>query len=57
MNLEGFYPSHWGSLAEVEYCLDFAYKQKFIKESDFVSIMNLKEECGCIIWSLYRSQK
>lgn len=46
-----------GSLAEVEYFLDFAYKQKFIKEKEFYEILGLKEECGRLIWRLYQSQK
>lgn len=46
-----------GSLAEVEYFLDFAYKQKFIKEKDYYEILELKEECGRLIWKLYESQK
>lgn len=46
-----------GSLAEVEYFLDFSYKQKLIKQIEYNSILALKEECGRIIWSLHRSQK
>ena len=46
-----------GSLAEVEYFLEFSFKQKLIKQRDFESILSLKEECGRIIWSLHRSQK
>lgn len=46
-----------GSLAEVEYFLDFAYKQKLVKEKDFYEVLELKEECGRIIWRLYQSQK
>lgn len=46
-----------GSLAEVEYFLDFSNKQKLIKQTDYSSILELKEECGRIMWSLYRSQK
>ncbi len=46
-----------GSLAELEYFLDFANKEKFLTVQQLNSLMNLKEECGRIIWSLYRSQK
>ncbi len=46
-----------GSLAEVEYFIDFSFKQKFIKKHDYESIILLKEECGRIIWKLYQSQK
>lgn len=46
-----------GSLSEVEYFLQFSFKQKLIRQPAFAELMNLKEECGRIIWSLYRSQK
>lgn len=46
-----------GSLAETGYFIEFAYKQKFLSSSNFQSLLNLKDECGKIIWSLYRSQK
>lgn len=46
-----------GSLAEVEYFLDFAFKEKFIKKPEFDNVMDLKEECGRLIWGLYQSQK
>lgn len=46
-----------GSLAEVEYFLDFSYKQKLIKPDSYNSIILLKEECGRLIWKLYQSQK
>lgn len=46
-----------GSLSEVEYFLQFSFKQKLISLVGFTELMNLKEECGKIIWSLYRSQK
>lgn len=46
-----------GSLSEVEYFLQFSFKQKFIKQATFTGLMNLKEECGRIIWKLYQSQR
>lgn len=46
-----------GSLAEVEYFLDFAYEEKYLNANNYQKLMNLKDECGRIIWSLYRSQK
>jgi four helix bundle protein len=46
-----------GSLAELEYFLDFAFKENFLQQKNFESLMILKDECGRIIWSLYRSQK
>lgn len=46
-----------GSLAELDYFLDFAVKQKLLKEADFRNAFSLKEECGRLIWRLYQSQK
>lgn len=46
-----------GSLSEVEYFLQFSFKQRLISQADFTELMSLKDECGRIIWSLYRSQK
>lgn len=46
-----------GSLSEVEYFLQFSFKQKFMNQPFFAELMNLKEECGRIIWKLYQSQK
>lgn len=46
-----------GSLSEVEYFLTFSYKQKLIKEGEYVLILALKEECGRLVWGLHQSQK
>lgn len=46
-----------GSLAEVEYFVTFSFEQKLIKQKDYQSVIDLKEECGRIIWKLYQSQK
>jgi len=46
-----------GSLAEVGYFLTFAFEQGLIREADFAKVIDLKEECGRIIWKLYQSQK
>jgi len=45
-----------GSLAEVGYFLDFSYRQKIISKEDFQKVSRLHEECGRIIWSLYKSK-
>jgi len=46
-----------GSLSEVEYFLEFSYKQKLIEKEKYDSVFSLKEECGRILWNLYQSQK
>lgn len=46
-----------GSLSEVGYFLEFSYKRKFIKQSDFEALVLLRDECGRLIWKLYESQR
>ena len=46
-----------GSLAEVQYLLEFSLKQRLIPQAAFDSALSLKDECGRIIWKLYQSQK
>ena len=46
-----------GSLAETEYFLTFAFEQGLINKADFAKVIDLKEECGRIIWRLYQFQK
>lgn len=46
-----------GSLAEVGYFLEFSSRRDFISKRDFEEVIELKEECGKIIWKLYQSQK
>jgi four helix bundle protein len=45
------------SLAETEYLLGFAFKQKFIKDKEYLELINLRQECGKYIWKLMQSQK
>lgn len=44
-----------GSLAEVEYFINFSFKRKLMSGSDHSEIINLKEECGRLVWRLYKS--
>ncbi len=46
-----------GSLAEVEYFLNFSLEEKLIDKNNFEEVIGLKEECGRLIWKLYQSQK
>lgn len=45
------------SLAETEYLLSFAERQKFISEKDYEDLMKLRNECGKYLWRLLQSQK
>ena len=45
-----------GSLAEVEYFIEFAFTRKYIKPTVFVEVNELKEECGRLLWAMYRAQ-
>lgn len=46
-----------GSLAEVQYLLEFSYKQKFINQVDYDITLSLKEESSRLLWKLHESQK
>lgn len=46
-----------GSLSEVEYFLDFSYKQRMLSEDAHSLLIQKKEECGRLLWGLYISQK
>ncbi len=46
-----------GSLAEVEYLLYFSKQHGLIKQPDYDKLLQMKEECGRIIWRLHQSQK
>lgn len=45
-----------GSLAEVEYLLEFALFQKYLRQKEFDQISILRGRCGQILWGLYKSQ-
>ena len=43
-----------GSLAEVEYLLEFSKRLGYIIEKDYVKIENLRDEVGKLLWSFYK---
>ena len=45
-----------GSLAEVGYLLEFSFEQKFLTENEFQELMNLRNQCGQLLWKLLKSQ-
>lgn len=45
-----------GSLAEVEYYLDFALKRSYITKKGFDEADQLRSYCGRLLWKLYKSQ-
>lgn len=45
-----------GSLTEVEYLLDFAREQKYLKRKDFEELTKLRSRVGSLLWKLYKSQ-
>lgn len=45
-----------GSLAEVEYYLEFALKRKYLTKDQFIRVSSLRERCGQLLWKLYKSQ-
>lgn len=46
-----------GSLAEVGYFIDFSSKRRMISQRDYEGLHDLVEECGRIVWKLYKSQQ
>ncbi len=45
-----------GSLAEVEYYLEFALKRKYVIKARFDKVESLRKRCGQLLWKLYKSQ-
>jgi four helix bundle protein len=45
-----------GSLAEVEYYLEFSLERKYINKRQFNELNTLRESCGKLLWKLYKSQ-
>lgn len=45
-----------GSLTEVEYYLEFALRRKYLTESQFIEVQALRNQCGQLLWKLYKSQ-
>jgi len=43
-----------GSLAEVEYLLDFSVRMKYLKDGEFERLDLLREEVGKLLWNFYK---
>jgi len=43
-----------GSLAELEYLLDFSYEFGYLTESENKKLQYLRDEVGKLLWSFYR---
>lgn len=46
-----------GSLAETEYLLEFAFREKYIEENLYREISMLRTGVGQILWKLFISQQ
>jgi four helix bundle protein len=44
-----------GSLAEVEYLLDFAARLGYLDGAECERLMNLRSEAGRVLWKFYKS--
>ena len=44
-----------GSLAEVDYLLRFSMRRKYMTESEFKKVNDLRERCGRLLWKLMKS--
>jgi four helix bundle protein len=47
----------FGSLAEVQYLIEFATKQHLITVEKQTELISLKEDCSKLLWRLHASQK
>lgn len=45
-----------GSLSEVEYYLEFAFRRKYLTRIQFGQVEGLRNRCGQLLWKLYKSQ-
>lgn len=45
-----------GSLAEVEYYLEFAYTRGYLSKTEFEKVELVRKQCGQLLWKLYKSQ-
>lgn len=45
-----------GSLAEVEYYLEFSLRRKYLTQEQFDLVEGLRNRCGQMLWKLYKSQ-
>lgn len=44
-----------GSLAEVEYLLEFAHAERYLSATVYQDVENLRKEVGALLWSFHRS--
>lgn len=44
-----------GSLAEIEYLLDFSLKLKYLNQKDYKKLQDLRQEVGNLLWKFYKS--
>jgi len=44
-----------GSLAEVEYLLEFCCRLNYIKEDIYAKLENLRKNVGSLLWNFYKS--
>ena len=45
-----------GSLAEVDYLLQFSLKRGYLKKSDYEKVSEIRTQCGKLLWKLMKSQ-
>jgi four helix bundle protein len=46
-----------GSLAEVEYLLDFSRELNYLNNKDYLQLKETREEVGRLLWSFYKKTK
>jgi four helix bundle protein len=43
-----------GSLAEVEYLLDFCFEIGYLQDQEYEKLANLRKEGGALLWKFYQ---
>lgn len=44
-----------GSMAEVEYLLEFSMRLKYLEDQTYLNLENMRKEIGSLLWRLYQS--
>jgi four helix bundle protein len=47
----------FGSLAETQYLIEFAARQKFLSQDQEEKLVSMKEDCSKLLWKLHVSQR
>ncbi len=46
-----------GSLAETGYLLEFSFDQNYLTKGEFEKLIDLRNQCGSLLWKFFKSQR